>query len=260
MKRIYAIIILTALFCPLSAMAARFEELDKPPEGAHEGQMFLSAFVSMGYPMGPVFSEEQGFMKNTIYYFSDSDIYKRVWITHTAFSMGLSFEYMPIDHVGIKTRLRRFIVVQRTLFGSEFRNWSENLYSEYSFLVGPAFHLTNRKQWDITFTPLAGYALAKFNPTPVAKKLKSGDGYTSQAESGSANNFTAGAELNVSVYFSGGLFVSLGLDWNMTFLKPGSGCNASYTDENGVTHTYNAGSSTFNTYSLIFSAGYAFYN
>ena len=259
MKGIIQFILIVALISPAALFASKFEELDKPPEGAHKGQMFLGAYVSMGYPFGDIFNSEQDFVDNTIYEFTESGIYKELWISHLAFTFGLSFEYMPMDYIGVKSKLRRMVVVQRTMFGSEFRNWSEAIYEEYSLLLGPSFHLTNRKQWDVTFTPVVGYALATFHPTPVVAELKDDD--YSGLESKTVNNITTGAELNFTAYFSGGLFISLGFDWIMTFMNFGSAYDVNYTDENSVVHTYSTGSSSnFHSLSFIISAGYAFSN
>lgn len=53
MKRAYItlfLIIFIAGCFPL--YSSQFEELDKPPEGAHEGQMLVGGFFSIGMPYG----------------------------------------------------------------------------------------------------------------------------------------------------------------------------------------------------------------
>ena len=40
-------IFINIILIPQIAFSVKFDELDKPPEGAHQGQMLLGAFVSM---------------------------------------------------------------------------------------------------------------------------------------------------------------------------------------------------------------------
>lgn len=255
MKNVLLIIPIIYLFLVSSLFASQFEELDKPPEGAHEGQMFFGGFISMGFPYGDLITEEENFLISNTYKFGVSEITKELLVTHLSYDFGLSYEYMPIDYIGIKTRLKRVIVVQRTLFGSDFQNWSETLYSNFSFLVGPSFHLTNRQQWDITLTPEIGYSLAKYKATPIAAKLVGVSGNRKR----DVNSFTYGAELNLTIYFSGGLFISIGSDWNNYPVKfsPGLALVNNYP---GSSTTMNKTSGTVQTLNLAISVGYAFSN
>jgi len=234
--------------------ASQFEELDKPPEGAHQGQMLLGGFVSIGIPFGEMITSEENFVQSQTYEFTDSHITKELLVTHLSYDFGVSFEYMPIDYVGVKSKLKRVIIVQRTRFGTDYQNWSETLYDNYSFLVGPSFHLTNRKQWDVTLTPVIGYALAKYHATPVASKLLTGySGDTSRSVSG----LTYGAELNLTIYFSGGLYISLGTDWNKYPLNFSPPLNLSTP---APVNTISTSSSSLQTINLALSVGYAFSN
>lgn len=238
----------------VSASSSQFEELDKPPEGAHKDQLFIGAFVSIGLPSGDLISGEKKFIEDSRYSFVESGITKELLLTHLSYDFGFSFEYMPIDHVGVKTRLKRVIIVQRTRFGSDFQNWSETLYNNYSFLIGPALHLTNRKQWDVTLTPVIGYALAKYKATPIAAELitnYSGD------RNRDVNGITYGSELNLTIYFSGGLYISLGADWNYIPIKFSPPLTLT---QSGKTYMDGKNSGSIQTRNIILSAGYAFSN
>jgi hypothetical protein len=258
MKKTF-LIILIFLFNQISySQSSQFEELDKPPEGAHQGQMFLGGFVSIGIPYGDLISGEEDFVKNNTYTFEESETTKELKVTHLSYDFGLSFEYMPIDYVGIKSKLKRVIIVQRTRFGADFQNWSENLYSNYSFLVGPSFHLTNRKQWDVTLTPVIGYAIAEYEATPIAAELVSGYNGDRKRD---VNGITYGAELNLTIYFSGGLYISLGTDWNKYPMKFSPGYSLSQTiGTEEVTYLDGKNSGSIQTMNLSISAGYAFSN
>lgn len=240
-------------------MASQFEELDKPPEGAHEGQMFLGGYVSIGIPSGDIITEEKSFVTNNTFTFDESEITKELLVTHLSYDFGISFEYMPIDYIGIKTKLKRVIIVQRTVFGSNYQNWSETLYNNYSFLLGPAFHLTNRKQWDITFTPVIGFAYAKYEATPIAAKLLSSSVYTnSENRKRDVNGIVYGAELNLTIYFSGGLYISIGGDLNKYPITVSPEFNLSQSSGNSYLDGKSSGN--IQTMNLALSAGYAFSN
>jgi len=263
MKKFLLIIPLISIFLVSSLFASQFEELDKPPEGAHEGQMFLGGFISIGFPYGDLITSEENFLQNNTYKFGDSEITKELLVTHLSYDFGLSFEYMPIDYIGIKTKLKRTIVVQRTLFGSDFENWSKTLYSNFAFLVGPAFHLTCRKQWDVTLTPVIGYTLAKYEATPIAAELIQGYKEYNGKRKRDVNGFAYGAELNLTIYFSGGLFISLGADWNNYPLKFSPALTlVNYSTETGqgTGAKINKTSGTLQTINLVLSVGYAFSN
>ncbi len=253
MKRRLLSIIIIIIFQNVVLFASQFEELDKPPEGAHEGQIFLGGFVSIGIPYGDLITGESDFVKNNVYTFTESQITKELLVTHLSYDFGLSLEYMPIDYVGIKSKLKRVIVVQRTRFGSNFQNWNETLYSNYSILLGPAFHLTTRKLWDVTLTPVAGYALAQYSATPIAAKLVSG--YSGDRKR-DVSGITYGAELNFTAYLSGGLYISFGVDWNKYPVKFSPAL--SLTQPNGTMMNKTSGS--IESINLVLSAGYAFSN
>ena len=255
MKNNLFIILIICFFFSISATASQFEELDKPPEGAHEGQMLLGGYISIGIPTGDLITGEEDFVKGNVYNFEESEITKELLVTHLSYDFGISFEYIPIDYVGIKTKLKRVIIVQRTIFGADFQNWSETLYNNYSLLLGPSFHLTNRKQWDVTFTPVIGYAYAKYEATPIAAELVSG--YSGDRKR-DVNGMTYGAELNLTIYFSGGLYISIGADWNnysAAFSPP-----LSLVNPVSAGNTMNKSSGSIQTINLALSAGYAFSN
>ncbi|RPI95688.1 MAG: hypothetical protein EHM32_05170, partial [Spirochaetales bacterium] len=204
--------------------AADFDELDKPPEGAHKGQMLLGAFFSIGLPFGNCIDAEHSFLENSYHRLNDETV-KAFEVSHLFFGIGLTFEYMPFDYVGAKFKFKRNSVVQKTNFGPDYQNWREYLYKDLSFYLGPSFHVTTRKRWDFTFTPMIGYAIATYHAAPVAWKILVDDaGIGMSGENNrSFSALTYGAELNCTIYFSGGLFVSLGCDWtrlNCAFGKP----------------------------------------
>lgn len=253
------ILIITLFFLQTfsPSFASQFEELDKPPEGAHEGQMLIGGFVSIGFPFGKIIDSEKNFVNDNTYTFENNEITKELLITHLSYDFGFSFEYMPIDHLGAKGKLKRVIVVQRTRFGSDYKNWNETIYSNYSLLLGPSLHLTTRKVWDVTLTPYLGYALAKYHAAPIANELK-GSSVTGNGNR-DVNGITYGAELNITVYFSGGLYLSLGADWNSYPLKFSPSLNlvnSSTTNPNTMSNS----SGSLNTLNLILSFGYAFSN
>lgn len=269
MKKLPGTLFLLFLFA-LPLAGAKFEELDKPPEGAHKGQIFIGATMTMGVPLGDIFEEEKNFVKEMQYRFDESGIYKKLWVSHLAFNFGLTGEYMPIDHLGVKGKVKYNMVIQRTLFGPDFENWTSSSYREISFLVGPVGHLTNRKQWDLTLTPMAGYAVAWFTPTPIAATLfkdnpDDPDDYPddwndhdySNGGNRRADNFIFGAETTFTAYFSGGFFLSLGFDWTMNFMKFSSPFGL---ELGGNTYFENGSRAWFHTLSFAVSAGYAFSN
>jgi len=232
--------------------ASQFEELDKAPEGAHKGQMFLSGAVAIGIPFGDIITAEEDFVSDNTYTHSNGTI-KELLITHLAYDYGIKFEYMPINHIGVRTRLKKQTIVQRTQFGSDYQNWNETLYTNYSFFVGPAFHLTERKRWDVAFTPLLGYAIGEYTATPIADQLI--NSYTNSKKS--VNSLCYGAELEFLAYFSGGFFFSIGVEYMSYTLDFGSGFNLT---QNSNTFMDGKTSGSINTVSFIISAGYAFSN
>ncbi len=263
-------IILLLFLSAIPLLGADFEELDKPPEGAHKGQMFLGAFLTMGAPLGSIFDEEEAFVKEMQYQFEESGIFKKLWVSHLGFNFGAFFEYMPIDHLGIKGKVKYNVTFQRTLFGPDFENWTATTYQDVSFLVGPVGHLTNRKQWDFTITPVIGYAIAWFTPSAIAAKLFKDNpddpddypddwndhDYTNGGKR-RADNFILGTEVNFTAYFSGGFFLSIGFDWTMNFMKFDSPFTLTLNSNN---YFENQTTAYFHTLSFVISAGYAFSN
>ena len=248
------IFVLLILIKGTAVFSSQFEELDKPPEGAHEGQMLLGGFFSLGLPYGDAIKGEEDFVKDNTYTFDESQITKELVVTHLSYDIGIFFEYIPIDHVGIKTKLRRSVVVQRTAFGSDYQNWTENLYENYSFILGPSLHLTVRKQWDVVLTPEIGYAMAKYKATPVAAELisdYSGDGDRD------VNGIIYGAELSLAVYFSGGFYLSLGGEWTTYSFDFSPGYKLT---QNENSYLDGKNSTSMQTLNFIISAGYAFSN
>jgi len=235
------------------ANASIFEGLDKLPVGAHEGQIIVGCFGAIGYPFGSLVSAENDFVKNDTYFFPDSDTTKEFLITHLAYDLGLFFEYMPIDYVGVKSKLKKVYIVQRTLFGTNFQNYSENLYSAYSFLIGPSIHFTNRKQWDVSLTPMVGYSIAKYKPIPIADNIK---GYSGGGKK-DANGIIYGAELNYAIFLNTGLYLSIGLDWNRYPISLSPGVKLVNPETSKV---IDETSGNIQSISIIFSAGYAFDN
>lgn len=236
--------------------ASQFAELDKAPEGAHKGQMLLSGFVTIGSPFGDMITEEENLVSDNTYTLSN-DTTKVLEISHIVFEYGINYEYIPISHVGIKSKIKKLSIIQRTVFGSDYKNWSETLYSNYSFFIGPSIHLTERKRWDVVFTPLIGYAIGKYNATPIASNLKLGDGYSGENQKQSMNSFAYGAELNFVAYFSGGFFFSIGMEYFNYPLSFSSEYDISLND-----NTFMDGktSGSISTATIAISAGYAFSN
>lgn len=255
---IFIILILSALS---PVLGSKFEELDKPPEGAHKGQMFLGGIVGIGIPFGNMISNEKKFLKDEIYSFSDIGTTKELTVTHLSYDYGINFEYMPLDYIGAKTKIKHITIVQRTLFGSNYKNWNESVFKSFALAAGPSFHLTNRKMWDITLSPFLGYYVGKYSATPIAAILLKEDGYSGSMNR-NVNGLAYGADLSFVAYFSGGLYISCGIEWTAYSLSFSPGYNL--TRENQVTQkikTYMSGSTgSIHTGNLIFSAGYAFDN
>lgn len=255
MKNFFKLIILTLfIFRGTAVFSSQFEELDKPPEGAHEGQMLLGGFFSIGFPYGDAITAEEDFVKGNTYTFEESQITKELLVNHLSYDFGIFFEYMPFDHIGAKSKLRRTVVVQRTAFGSDYQNWNEDLYENFSLVFGPSFHLTSRKIWDITLTPEIGYALAEYHATPVAAELITG---YSGDRNRDISGFIYGAELSLAIYFSGGFYLSMGTEWTSYSFSFSPAYNLS---QNGKTYLDGASSTSMQTINFIVSAGYAFSN
>ncbi len=249
---------LLALF-PYKAYSTEFDELDKPPEGAHKGQMLLGFFVSIGVPGGDLIDAENDFLENSSYTF-ENDIIKALEVSHLSFSLGLSYEYMPFDHFGAAARLRRTNIIQRTNFGANYENWKGFLYRDYSIYIGPSVHATTRKRWDFILTPLIGYCFAKYAATPVADKIISYDAgvlYTGEKRK-SSQGLSYGAELNCTIYFSGGLYISIGGEWIRNSLKFDSAFDLTNPQTNGK--YYSSTSGNIDSLNAVIAAGYTFSN
>jgi len=234
--------------------ASEFDELDKPPEGIHKDQFFIVGSVSIGIPYGGLISAEEKFTKTSSYTF-ENEVTKLIYLSHLAFGMSLSAEYIPIDYVGIRLKLRRGVIVQYTNFGKDYESWKKMLYSDYAMYGGLSLHLTNRKPWDISLSPLIGYMYATYYPTPIAKKLITGYQPPPTQE---YTTMVYGAELLLSVFFSGGFMIQLGSEW---IRNP---VNFSSIPDNTNPQTnqkfYTKKSATIDSILFCVSAGYAFYN
>jgi hypothetical protein len=260
-KLFLGLFVLSNLILANSARGSEFDELDKPPEGAHEGQFLLGAYFAFGWPKSTVIDAEDEFLQGSYYTF-DNGISKAMQVSHQSYAFGISAEYMPIDHIGTNIRFRRTYIVQSTTFGSEYENWKGYLYKDYAFYLGPAIHATSRKTWDFVLTPFIGYSIAKYNATPVAKKILQRYGaipvkYTGDTHRQS-KGLSYGSELNCTIYFTGGLYVSIGGEWIRNKLKFDKGFDLTNPQTN---RKYSGGTSgTLDTYSVIITAGYAFSN
>jgi hypothetical protein len=254
MKRVIIIVLIIRALA--SVHAAQFEELEKPPEGAQKGQMLLGAFATIGVPYGRIIGAESNFVRNSTYTFMDNLITKKIMLQHLFYSYGVFFEYMPIDYLGMKAKIKKSSITQRSQFGAEYQNWSKILYDEYSFFLGPTVHFTTRRQWDICVTPLVGYALGIYNATPIAKRLiYNMFGFRKKT----VNNIVVGSELNLCIYFSGGFYMSFGVDWAMNMLKFGNAFQV-YNLQTYKNFFPGGRSSYLHSVCFILSAGYAFSN
>jgi hypothetical protein len=266
MKIFYSVLII--ILVAGASHATRFEELDKPPEGAHKGQILLGAFATIGLPYGRIIDAENDYIRNSTYTFYSSFTTKKIQVRHLSFSYGVLFEYMTVDYLGLKLKAKRSTIIQRTIFGHQYQNWNKMMYNDYSFLLGPAIHFTSRKQWDISLTPIAGYALGEYSAVPIAdhlvysfsppSRIQLVWGYGGRRKK-KADNVVIGVELNVSVFFSGGFFMSFGCEWTMNMLEFGK----QYFLMNPQTlHLFfpTGTSSYLHSICFILSAGYAFSN
>lgn len=251
---LYKYILLVIL--PVFMAATNFDELDKVPDGAYKGQMFFSTTFGMGIPYGDVIDAESEFLNNVTYTFEDSLVTKEMLVGHLSFQGSLDFEYMPADYVGVKVSAAYNSVVQRTLFGSEYKNENEFLYSNYGFYTGPDFHFTKRKQWDVRLYPFVGYGYGAFNAAPAMKNLFSA--FTADTEA-SGGAIIYGADLSAVYYFKGGFFISVGFNWINYKVKIPENIQRTSPSPSA---TYFDGSTegTVSETNLLFSAGYAYYN
>ncbi len=253
-SRIMLAVLLTAIIGPGILWAIDFDELDLPPTGAHEGQMLLGFYVTAGFAGGSVIDAENDFLDGSTYTFPNETT-KLIEAAHLPLSFGLSFEYMPFDYFGVRTKLRRTYIIQRSTFGPDYENQRESLYTDYSLLFGITFHATTRRQWDFTLTPMAGYAFYRYNATPIGEKLITGySGNMNRSGSG----IIYGMELNCTIYFSGGLFLSFGYEW---MRNPVSFSRFNLVNpQTNVSYNEGETSGIIDTHSLAITAGYAFSN
>jgi len=235
-----------------------FDELDKPPEGSHQGQMFLGAVIMVGFPRGNIINAEKSFLKGSYYTF-DNEVSKSIDLSHLCFGIGVVFEYMPWDRIGIKSNLRRSFIVQRSIFGEGYENWNGYLYRDISLNFGPSIHTTIRKRWDFTFYPLIGYSFSRFAATPVAKQIL--EGYDGRKTRRSTHGVYFGSELNCVIYFSKGLYLSLGVEWVRYSLNFGSSLDVTNQGTDPDKLYFNGKKSGYiDTFNIIISSGYAFFN
>ncbi|HEY1406437.1 MAG TPA: hypothetical protein VF857_07510 [Spirochaetota bacterium] len=256
MKRlIYIFVICFALMTGNQLFAADFEELDKPPEGVYRGQILTGGFFSFGVPSGSVIDAEKSFVKGSTYTFVDSETTKALWITHLSYSYGVYGEYIVYEHIGVYAQFGGVSVVQRSDFGRNYSNKRKYLYSGVMLLLGPNFHLTDRRPWDLSLAPLIGYTYGTFNATPVADSLISG--YDPSNARTKISTFVYGANLKGTIYFSGGFSISLGGEWIRIPIKL-SGPIAEKNPQTGIQYMNGKSSGNIDNLRLIVSAGYAF--
>lgn len=246
-------VILALLTISLSSYASIIEELDNPPEGAHQGQMIIGAFFSIGYPIGSAMDAEKSYLANSTYTFADSNTTKKLLVEHMAFSFGIAFEYILIDHIGINARFRRSMVVQKTYFGPDYNNTTRILFSDYSILLGPTYHVTNRRWWDISCTPLVGYSFGTYKAAPIAANLIGSNTIT-----GRANGFIMGTVINFTAFFTGGFCLTAGIEWTMNMIT----LDKTFSMTNPQTNVqYPVNSKlTIHSFCFLLSVGYAFSN
>ena len=256
MKYFFAASFIALLSVPCAA-STNFEELDKPPEGAYKGQLLIGGFFSLGIPTGSLIDAENSFIKNSTYEFTKNETTKVIWISHLSYMLGAFCEYMPIDYVGAHAKLYYSEIVQRTTFGPDYENKRKTLYRDVSFLVGPVFHATNRRPWDVSLTPLVGLSVGSYHATPIAKSLI--QTYKPSYTKGNSSLLAYGADLTASVYFSGGLFIALTAEWvrnSVALSKPVDQVNP----QTGAQYLNGGKSGTIDSWRIIVSSGYAFLN
>ncbi|MCX7677948.1 MAG: hypothetical protein N2316_01895 [Spirochaetes bacterium] len=246
-------LLLFLIYIPFFVYAIDFDELDLPPAGAHSGQMLLGFFVTAGFASGSLIDAEKDFIRNSTFTF-ENETTKLIEVSHLPLSVGLFCEYMPIDYVGLRCRFRRNWIIQRSTFGTEYANVREIFFSDYSIILAPAFHVTNRKQWDVSVAPIVGYAFYQYQAAAVAGELL--ENTASQKRKG--KGVVYGCEIGGTIFFSGGLFVSLGYEWIRnsveyaeTFYISNPQTSAIYPDTSG---------GDIQTHSVLIVVGYAFSN
>lgn len=255
MRKLFSITALLIILLSPSLYAIDFDELELPPAGAHQGQMLLGGYFTAGIAGGSVIEGEEAFVDGSTYTF-ENETTKLMEVAHLPISFGASFEYMPLDHLGLKAKIRRAYVVQRSTFGPDYENWRETLYSDYAFILGVSVHATNRLRWDFTLTPMAGYAIYRFHATPVAGSILSGYSGDMVRE---GSGFVYGAELNCTIYFSGGFFLAFGYEWMKNPVKFSDAYDLTNA-QTGARYMEGSSGGDIVTHSFILTAGYAFSN
>lgn len=248
------VIMLCAIAFSSISYASEFDELDKPPEGIHKDQIILTGAVSIGVPYGDLISAEEKFTKTSTYTF-ENELTKLIYLSHLSFGLTISGEYLPIDYIGIRSKIRRSVIVQNTNFGADYQSWKKTLYSDYSVYFGPSLHVTNRKPWDIALSPMVGYAFATYKPTPIASVLI--DGYTPPPTQ-QFSSITYGVDVMLSIFFSGGLVLQIGGEWIRNNVIFSSTPDAVNPQTNQIFYTKK--NATIDSILFCISAGYAFYN
>ncbi|MBN2433788.1 MAG: hypothetical protein JXK07_00825 [Spirochaetes bacterium] len=234
---------------------SRLDDIDKDPIGAYQGQILLGAFFSIGIPFGSAIDSEKEFIDKTTYTFEEQQITKTVVINHLNYSVYIFGEYIFYDHIGLRLNIGHNNVLQRTNFGKNYKNYSNSLYNDISILVGPSFHLTVRKKWDVVLIPQIGYSFASYAPAPSANDLfDSFDQKTTFTDS----SIVWGSQIEGVYYFSNGFFLTTGLafTYQSLSLKPFSRTQPPPSKE------FNDNSSEVNLslFKIYVSVGYAIYH
>jgi hypothetical protein len=259
MKLHVNVIVLIAVFLavPISVFAADFEELDKPPEGIYKGQRLAGGYIALGIPFGSAIKAEKKFVKGSTYTFTDSDTTKSLWLTHLSFALGVYGEYLPMEYIGIYGRIGAERVVQRTNFGRNFSNKRSYLYKGYSIMLGPNFHATNRKPWDVSLAPLIGYTFGTYHATPIADRCL--QGYNPSHSKNRISTFIYGVEMRLSIFFSGGFIMSLSGEWVRIPVKLSKPI-AEQNTQTGRRFMNGGKSGNIDNIRLVLGIGYAFKN
>ncbi|HQE59074.1 MAG TPA: hypothetical protein PLA54_07785 [Spirochaetota bacterium] len=255
LRRLIIVFVLFSSGALYSADRSVFEDLDKPPEGAYAGQIFAGASLGMGLVSGSIIKAEKDFVSGTTYSFEDSEVTKKVELQHYSFAFSMFGEYMPLDHFGVKGKISRAMVAQKSTFGADYPNEQGFLLKTWNITFAPVYHVTVRREWDVTIAPFLGYSIGTFNAIPVAKGLfDTIDSKTSQ----SSNSLIYGIEINGTLYFSGGFFLSLGAEWTRYNISIDNDINR--TSPSALTYNNGSKSGNIDTYIIQISAGYAFRN
>jgi len=243
------------IFISIIFINAKFEDLDKNPKGIYAGQILVNGTISLGFVNGSLIDAENNFVENGTYLFKEINVIKEVDLSHINLSASINSEYIIIDYLGIKGTLSKDVVIQKTSFGTDYANSKGNLLEDYSFVMGPCGHITNRKPYDLALYPFIGLSLIDYYPAPVADKLFTGV----KPDKISLNSLTYGAAVEGSVFVSNGLFLSLSAKYRYTAVD---GIKKLERVQGEKTIKYNNGKSegSINIFSIDLSCGYAFKN